>query len=198
MIAHPNFSPPTPEEYLQLEEKAEFKHEYIDGGVYAMAGATDAHVTIMLNLAAGLLSHLRGSDCRVYIADMKVRLEEKNRFFYPDILVTCDPRDRETPLYKRFPGLIVEVLSDSTEAFDQGDKFTAYQSLESLQECVLISTKCQRIDCFRRNQDGIWLFQSYPTEKEIFELKSVDYRGSIASLYENATLDTPVIPTEAS
>jgi Uma2 family endonuclease len=118
MIAHPHFSPLTPEEYLQLEEKAELKHEYIDGEVYAMAEATDAHVTLLLNLAAGWLSHLCGSDGRIYTADMKTRLEEKTRFFYPDILVTCDPRDRETPLYKRFPGLIVEVLSDSTEGFD--------------------------------------------------------------------------------
>lgn len=91
-----------------------------------MAGASDAHVTISLNLAALLRSHVRGTGCRVYISDMKARIENKNRFYYPDVMVTCDKRDQETINYKSFPCLIVEVLSDSTEAFDRGDKFADY------------------------------------------------------------------------
>jgi Uma2 family endonuclease len=193
MIASPSFIPLTPDEYLELEEKAEIKHEYIDGEVYAMAGANDGHVTIALNLASDLRSHLRGSDCRVYIADMKARLEQRNRFFYPDVMVTRDPRDRETDTYKRFPCLIVEVLSDSTEAFDRGDKFSDYQTLESLQEYVLISTKHQRVDSFRRDSEGIWLFQSYDADKQNFELKSVNYRSSIESLYENVILESEAV-----
>ncbi|MEG3435830.1 Uma2 family endonuclease [Pannus brasiliensis CCIBt3594] len=189
MVANPSFIPLTPDEYLEIEEKADIKHEYIEGEIYAMAGANDTHVTITGNLFASLLSHLRGSGCRVYIADMKARIERRNRFFYPDVMVTCDPRDRETDTYKRFPCLIVEVLSDSTEGFDRGDKFSDYQTLETLQEYVLVNTKHRRIDCFRRERDGIWLFQSYDDERGTFELKSVGYTGSIDSLYENATLD---------
>jgi Uma2 family endonuclease len=152
----------TPDEYLQMEEQSAIKHEYIDGYIYAMAGALDPHVTIAGNLFALLRNHVRGSGCRVYIADMKARIESLNRYYYPDVMVTCDQRDQETPAYKRFPCLIVEVLSNSTEAFDRGDKFADYQALESLQEYVLINTRRQRVECFRRNHEGLWVLQSSP------------------------------------
>ncbi|HEY9806318.1 MAG TPA: Uma2 family endonuclease, partial [Candidatus Obscuribacterales bacterium] len=112
MIASPEPFHLAPAAYLQMEENSSVKHEYRDGQAYAMAGASDAHVTIALNLATELRNHLRGSGCRVYISDMKARLESLNRFYYPDVMVTCDKRDRETPQYKSFPCLIVEVLSD--------------------------------------------------------------------------------------
>jgi Uma2 family endonuclease len=175
----------TPEEYLQMEEQSAIKHEYIDGYIYAMAGATDPHVTIALNLASLLRNHVRGSGCRVYIADMKARIESLNRFYYPDVMVTCDQRDQETPTYKRFPCLIVEVLSDSTEAFDRGDKFADYQVLESLKEYVLINTKRQRIDCFRRNDQGLWVLQFYTEKEESFRLDSVNFEITMAELYED-------------
>ncbi len=108
-----------------------------------------------------ICNHLRGSDCRVYFADVKVRLEKRNHFYYPDILVTCDDRDRETATYKRFPKLIVEVLSDSTEAFDRGDKFNDYQTLESLEEYVLVNSKHQRVETFRRGEQGLWILPIY-------------------------------------
>lgn len=177
----------SPEEYLQMEEHSPIKHEYIDGQIYAMVGANDAHVTIALNLATTLRSHVRGSGCRVYMADMKARLEALNRYFYPDVMVTCDPRDRETPLEKRFPCLIVEVLSDSTEACDRGDKFADYQSLESLQEYVLINPKRQRVECFRRNEAGLWVLQSYTEQQPTFRLESIDFTGEITMLYEDVS-----------
>lgn len=126
-----------------------------------MAGASDAHVTVAGNLFAQLISYLRGSGCRVYISNLKVILEIFNRFYYPDVMVTCDPKDQETSTYKRFPCLIVEVLSNSTEAFDRGDKFIDYQTLNTLQEYVLINTKQQRLDCFRRTNENFWIYQSY-------------------------------------
>ncbi|MCF4970775.1 Uma2 family endonuclease [Nostoc sp. CMAA1605] len=175
----------TPEEYLQLEEQSQEKHEYINGYIYAMAGASDPHVTIALNLAVLLRNHVRGSGCRVYMSDMKARIESLNRFYYPDVMVTCDQRDQETPNYKKFPCLIVEVLSDSTEAFDRGDKFADYQALESLQEYVLINTKRQRVECFRRNEQGLWILQSYTSAQELFSLNSVKFEGTMAALYED-------------
>jgi Uma2 family endonuclease len=189
MIASPQQPHLTPEAYLQLEEHSPLKHEYIDGYIYAMAGATDDHVTIALNLAAVLRSHVRGSGCRVYISDMKARIESLNRYYYPDILVTCDPRDREDPLAKQFPRLIVEVLSDSTEAFDRGDKFADYQALDSLQEYVLVNTKRQRVECFRRNEAGLWVLQSYTDQQETFRLESVEFEGAIAALYEDVQFE---------
>ena len=217
MVASPQDSFITPEEYLQLEADSDIKHEYIDGEVYAMAGATDTHVTIAGNIFALLLAHLRGSDCRVFISDMKVKIEAKNRcldarslapdgerrvapasrrdfaserscgshrFFYPDVIVTCESQDRENSTFKQFPRLIIEVLSDSTETFDRSDKFFDYQSLPSLQEYVLINTKKARIECYRRTAEGLWLLQFYHLEESQFELTSVEFTGKIADVYE--------------
>lgn len=184
MIATPQSSNLTPEEYLQLEANSDIKHEYINGEVYAMAGATDTHVTIAGNIFALLLSHLRGSGCRVYISDMKVRIENKNRFYYPDVLVTCENRDRENNTFKKFPNLIIEVLSDSTEASDRGDKFADYQSLPSLQEYVLVNTRKTRIECFRRTKEDLWLLQFYEIKDSHFELTSIDFKGNISDVYE--------------
>jgi Uma2 family endonuclease len=172
------------EEYLTLEEASDVKHEYIDGMIYAMAGATDAHVTISLNMAASLRSHLRGSGCRAYMADMKVKVARRRRFFYPDVMVTCDGRDRDQINHKSHPCLIIEVLSDSTEAFDRGDKFTAYQSIETLQEYVLINAKRPRVDCFRRNEEGLWVLRSYELGSKL-ELTSVDLSISLDDIYED-------------
>ncbi|NEQ45066.1 MAG: Uma2 family endonuclease [Leptolyngbya sp. SIOISBB] len=187
-------SPLTPDEYLQLETESVTKHEYMNGDVYAMAGASDVHVTIAGNLFALLRNHVRGSACRVYISDMKARVEARNCFYYPDLMVTCDERDRETSTYKRFPKLIVEVLSDSTEAFDRGDKFTAYQALDTLEEYVIINTRHQRVECFRRTPENLWLLQTYTPESEIFELKSLAFEDEIAALYEDVELEPTSTP----
>jgi Uma2 family endonuclease len=104
-------------------------------------------------------------------------------------MVTCDSRDQETPVHKRFPCLIVEVLSDSTEAFDRGDKFADYQVLESLQEYVLINTKRQRIECFRRNNEGFWVLQTYTSQEKSFRLNSINFEGTIAELYEDVVFE---------
>ena len=184
------------DDYLRLEAKSSIKHEYIDGKAYAMAGASDSHVTIAGNLFAALRSHIRGTGCRLYISDMKAGVEARNRFFYPDVMVTCDPRDQETDTYKRFPKLIVEVLSKSTEAFDRGDKFLAYQALESLQEYVLINTRHQRVEIFRRSDSGLWVLQFYSADNETFELKSIDFTGTFNELYEDVVLEPTEIPDE--
>jgi len=188
MIALSNYNNLTPEEYLQFEEKSPIKHEYIEGQIYAMAGTTDIHNIIGLNFTFIIRNHLRGSDCRVYFTDLKVRLEKRNHFYYPDIIVTCDDRDRETATYKSFPKLIIEVLSDSTEAFDRGDKFNDYQTLESLQEYVLVNSKHQRVETFRRGEQGLWILQTY--QQESFSLQSINLTASFRDLYEDVTLET--------
>jgi Uma2 family endonuclease len=188
MIASPQ-SPLSPDEYLQLEAQSVIKHEYIDGYAYAQAGATDAHNTIAGNLFALLRAHVRGTGCRVYISDMKARIESRNCYYYPDLLVTCDPRDGETDTFKRFPRLIIEVLSDSTEAFDRGDKFIDYQSLDTLQEYVLIASNQRRVDCLRRNEAGQWVFQYYTPEQGSFQLQSIEFAAEVDLLYEDVAID---------
>ncbi|NJK66682.1 MAG: Uma2 family endonuclease [Microcoleus sp. CSU_2_2] len=184
MIADRSQNYISPEEYLKLEELSPIKHEYIQGEIYAMAGASDAHVTLGVNLVSLLRNHVRGSGCRVYMSDMKARIESKNIYYYPDVMVTCDERDKAFPSFKRYPCLIIEVLSDGTEGFDRGDKFADYQELETLQEYVLISQKRQRVECFRRNAEGLWVLQSYTQGSEIY-LASVDFRASMDAIYED-------------
>jgi Uma2 family endonuclease len=152
-----------------------------------MAGANDPHVTIALNTAFLIRNHLRGSNCRVYIFDMKVRIDTLNRFYYPDVMVTCDPRDTQSQNQKKYPKLIIEVLSKLTEGFDRGDKFADYQQLESLEEYVLVNTKRQRIDTFRLNQEGLWILKSYSGEQEIFQLSSINLEGKFIDLYEDVS-----------
>lgn len=189
MITSPQSSYLTPEEYLQSEVARDIKHEYIDGKIRPVSDVDDVHVTIAGNIAFLLLSHLRSSGCRVYISDMKVRIEQKNRFYYPNVLVTCEDKDRENSTFKKFPSLIIEVLSDSTEAFDRGDKFADYQSLPSLQEYVLVNAKKARVECFRRTQEGLWLLQFYELKDRQFELTSVDFTGKISDVYEEVEFD---------
>ncbi len=184
MVVNPIREYISPEEYLAGEEISQIKHEYIAGFVYAMAGASDAHVTISGNLFARLRNHVRGNRCRTYTSDMKARIESINRYFYPDVMVTCDDRDRGFDTYKRYPCLIVEVLSKRTEAFDRGDKFSDYQELETLQEYVLINQKRQRVECYRRNSEGLWVLQTYKEGSEVY-LASVDFRISMDDLYED-------------
>ena len=197
MVAVPQAHSLSVADYLQFEAESTVKHEYRAGDVYAMAGATDAHNTIALNLAVMLRNHVRGNGCRVYMSDMKARIERSNCFYYPDLLVTCDPRDQETATYKHFPKLIVEVLSPSTEAFDRGDKFADYQTLESLEEYVLISTSRQRVDCFRRSPEGVWTLQFYLPSAAVLPLRSVGLEVQLSDLYEDVMLPTATVATES-
>jgi len=148
----------TAEDYLQSEASAEYKHEYLNGKVWAMVGATatDAHVTIAMNLGFLLKQSLKGTPCRTYISDMKVNVEKANAFFYPDVLVTCNAKDRDSSLFKQHPVFIAEVLSPSTEAFDRGQKFSAYRQLDSLQTYWLIDSRKLSVDCFDRSHAPAW------------------------------------------
>ena len=174
-----------PDDYLAWEQEQSGRNEYVDGEVFAMSGASDAHGTTALNLAALLHAALRGKPCKPFIADMKVHVEAANSFFYPDILVTCDPRDRapEASHVKHHPVLIVEVLSPTTEAYDRGNKFAAYRGLASLQEYVLVSTEQRRIEVFRRDETGHWVLYPFALDEEL-ELASVDFRCRVAEVFE--------------
>lgn len=175
----------TAEDYLKGEETADCKHEYQNGEVWAMVGATDNHVTIALNLAARLKQHLKGTPCRTYISDMKVRIGRADAFFYPDVMVTCDTKDQANTLYKQHPLFIAEVLSPSTEAFDRGNKFNAYRQLDSLQTYWLIAADAMRIDSFTRAQHDDWLLHSYTQADELVEINGLEVKCLLQDLYED-------------
>lgn len=188
MVASPNSSYISPEDYLKGEETSPIKHEYRQGEVYAMAGASNTHVVISLNMASMLRNHLRGSGCQAYIADTKAHIELLDIYYYPDVIVSCDQRDRAFENFLRYPCLIIEVLSPSTEAFDRGDKFADYRQMESLKEYVLVSQNRQSVECFRRNPEGKWVLYPYVQGDEI-HLASIDFRCAIANVYEDVTFE---------
>ncbi len=175
----------TPEAYLELERLSSIKHDYLQGQMVAMAGASKAHVIITGNLSALLVNFLRGTPCLPFAMDMKVRLPELNLFYYADLAVTCDERDRiSNQDYIQHPKLIIEVLSDSTEAFDRGDKFSHYKSIAELEEYVLVHQKQVLVERFQRKSDNLWVPQIYRAGDTV-ELDSIGFTCAIANLYEN-------------
>lgn len=169
-------------EYLQSEEQSEVRHEYVGGVIYSMAGGTREHHLIAGNLFAALHGHLAGGRCQVAIADLKLHLEfaENEIFYYPDLMVTCDPRDTDRNC-NRYPKLIVEVMSDSTERVDRVEKFEAYRSLESLEEYVLVSQQKAEVTIYRRA--GRWKRETVEGADKELRLDSVNFTMPLAALY---------------
>ena len=167
------------DEYLAGELESQVRHEYVDGEVYAMVGASDRHGLITLNLA-GLLSQRLPDRCQVFSSDMKVRIRtaEHDIFYYPDVLVSCDPRDRE-PYYRQYPCLVVEVLSPHTARLDRFEKFMFYRHLDTLLEYVLVSQDYRQVEVFRRSDQ--WHGTRHTTGE--VPLVSVDLAVTIDALY---------------
>lgn len=184
----------TVEEYLAWEELQDTKHEFLDGmayDVYAMAGARDAHVTTTGNIFALAKAHLRGTPCRTYISDMKLQVDEVGAYFYPDVFVTCDERDRANEKQKSHPKLIVEVLSPSTADFDRGEKFAIYRKIASLQEYAVVDASRRRVDLFRKDDSGHWVL--WPSDGlDAMEFASIGLIASFADIFED--VESPVPP----
>jgi Uma2 family endonuclease len=179
MIAVPHHI--SPEDYLDIEHHNPIRHEYRRGLVYAMTGGTDNHNSISLNLITLINQQLGDSNCRFYSGDVKVSYQTQF-YYYPDAFVTCDPRDKEDRYIKRYPKLIVEVLSPSTQVFDRGEKFEDYQQIDSLEEYVLISQESQRLECRRRTTGNTWETTIYEVGNRVL-LHSINLEFAIAELY---------------
>lgn len=173
----------TVEEYLEGEQRSEVRHEYIGGLVYAMAGASDEHNGICLNLASALLAHLRGKSCRVFMTDSKARLraDADDIFYYPDLMVACDPRDTDR-FFKRYPRVLGEVLSESTERIDRREKFLSYTQIETLEEYVLVAQDKMEITLFRRANR--WQPEILQGPTASLPLPSIEFSISLTSIYE--------------
>ena len=172
------------EEYLRSEEQAELKHEYLNGEIWAMVGATDNHVSVALNLAASLKQMLENGPCRTYISDMKLHIQSADAYFYPDVMVCRDPADRTNRLAKEHPVFIAEVLSPSTEAFDRGRKFSLYRRIDSLKHYWLIDTERTSVDAFTRGDDGEWILHSYTPNDGQAGIDALDCDIAIATLFD--------------
>ena len=173
----------TAEDYLAWEELQEEKHEYVNAEVFAMGGARREHVVVAGNIFAALKQHLRGTPCQVYISDMKLSVEQVDAFYYPDVMVSCDKNDQKADQFLSNPSLIVEVLSDSTEAYDRGIKFAAYRQLSSLKEYVLVDINTLTVECFRRTEDNNWLLH-VTTEQDTCRFDSLELSIAMTDVFE--------------
>ncbi len=174
----------TPEEYLELEEKALYKSEYRNGEIIPMTGGTTNHNQIALNFASSLLYAIRGKKYRVFIGDVRLWIPEYREYTYPDVIVTDGK-----PLYAgknnttvTNPLLIVEVLSKSTKNYDQGDKFTFYRSIPQFKEYVLVEQNQYQVMHYSKTNEGEWIFREYKYENDIIKLQYLDFENSLVAI----------------
>ena len=182
-----NFQQLTPAEYFVWEEKQLQKHEYIDGQVYAMSGGSKNHSLISVRFITLFANHLEGSGCETGNSDLRVNIFKTDNYTYPDVSITCDERDKTTTQYITYPCLIVEVLSDSTEAYDRGGKFRLYQHNPALRDYLLVSSTRIEMDLYHKTETGEWIIITYQAGDTI-ELKSINLSFPIEQVYRGLDL----------
>jgi len=180
----------TPAEYLAFERQSDVKHEYFGGELFAMAGASRQHVRISVNVTALLVGQLKGQRCEVFNSDMRVKVSPTGLYTYPDASIVCGrPRfeDKELDVLLN-PNVIVEILSKSTEAYDRGEKFAQYRTLDTLTDYLLLSQDKPRIEHFTRQQGGVWLFTESAGLDAVMAIESFQCQRPLAEVYDRVEL----------
>jgi Uma2 family endonuclease len=180
----------TPGEYLELERKSEIRSEYIAGRMFAMSGASRRRSFITGNFHRELSSQMRGRACEAHMIDIRVKVSPTGMYTYPDIVALCGEARLEDDHFDTLlnPAVIVEVLSDSTEAYDRGEKFAHYRRLDTLREYVLVSQDKIRIERFRRDGDD-WTLSEVSDPDATLHLESIDCHVAVATIYEKVELN---------
>lgn len=190
MTTHPE-TRLTPEEFLRIERAAEWKSEYVDGEMFARAGASLRHVLITTNLVAELRDGLRESPCAAYAADLRVATDRHRHrhYTYPDVVVACEPLqfvdEHEDTITN--PVLIAEVLSDSTEKYDRGAKSERYRAVPTLAEYLLVSQDRVHVELYTRQPGGEWVLREWNDPEAEIDLTSLRCRLKIAEVYAKVT-----------
>lgn len=181
----------TPEEYIAAERKATLKSEYLNGEIVAMSGASLAHNLITVNTVTQLYNQLTEGRCRVFTGDMRVGISTGVSYFYPDVTVVCDKPRFEDDVFDTLinPQIVIEVLSDSTESYDRGEKFARYRQLESLQEYILISQDQVQVEHYLR-QGKQWILSEFSAIEDVLPLASIDAELSLGQIYRFVELET--------
>ena len=179
-------------EYLEREKASLVKHEYHEGEIFAMAGGTPRHSIIISNVGGELRSALKGKSCIAHSSETQIATSRR-RFVYADSLVICGPfmSFEENPLAASNPVVIVEVLSESTSAYDRGTKFMRYRQIPSFREYVLIEQRFPQVEVFFKTESGLWNISSYEDLSDEVELQSLDIRIPMSELYVNTEFDAP-------
>lgn len=184
MIANPqDYQKMTVEEYLKWESQQEIRHEYVDGEILAMTGGSIPHNDIALSFYRALYPHLRQRGCRVNVSDVKVQANQNSRYFYPDLVVTCDPEDLKSRDFIQHPKVIIEVLSPGTASYDRTKKLKYYRQIPSLQEYVLVDSEEIAVEVYQRGERKMWHYYEYSVGDAI-ALQSIEFECAIDLLYE--------------
>ncbi len=179
----------TEEAYLHYEQAALTKHEYVDGQIYAMAGASENHNRLSMNLGFHLRSAARGGDCGVFINDMKLRIPHSRSYYYPDVMLLCQPSSEDDDYYKHQPCFIAEVLSKSTQSIDRREKLLNYQKIHSLHYYLMVDSTRRHVDYLQRNDSGDWQRATLEAnETLIIQCKNYQASLTLASIYEDIKL----------
>ncbi len=180
-------------QYLERERRAEFKSEFFDGEMFAMAGASHHHNAVNENLSIDIGSQLRGGPCRTYSRDLRVKIDRTGLYCYPDLVIVRGPPEfaPEDPDTLVNPRVVVEVLSDSTERYDRTTKFRHYQQLPSVMEYVLVSQDEPMCERFARQPDGAWTFEAFVGLEAALVLTSVPVRLPLAAIFADITFPEP-------
>jgi Uma2 family endonuclease len=188
----------TPEEYLALERTAEYKSEYFAGEIFAMAGASERHVSIVANLMYMLVGQLKGRPCKAYANDLRLKVSPTGLYTYPDVLVVCGtPRfagEQQDTLLN--PVALIEVLSESTEAYDRGKKFDHYRALTSVSDYLLVSQDQHKIEHFVRQPDNRWLFAAYTALDDVVEIPSIACALPLRDVYDKVEIAGEMLDAE--
>ncbi len=190
------------EEYLRLEAREGVRYEYFQGEIFAMVGGTANHSIIKLNTGTAFTVALRGTPCRPFDSDMRVKVEATGLYTYPDLSICCGPRQMEGDTTLVNPTVLVEVLSPSTESYDRGTKFLHFEQIPSLQHYLLIAQDVVRIEHFLRQGSSQWLRTAYKDQDAKIRLESLQMELSIADIYQDVEWEyppqlhqsTPIIP----
>jgi len=176
------------QEYLARETSAPERHEYVGGIAYAMAGAGERHNRIAGNLYVALRLAARGTSCGVYMSDMKLRVAHASAYYYPDVMLSCEPAAPDT-VFKDAPCLIAEVLSPSTAAIDTREKLHAYRGIASLRHYLIVDSDRASVTYYLRGDDGGWLVASLdPGESLQVRCEPVSVDLTLAAIYEDTGL----------
>ena len=177
-------------EYMALEETSVERHDFYYGELFAMAGATANHHQIAQNINAALINKFKPDGCFVSIEGVRLELVEEDFYLYPDVFLTCDERDKKNNLYKKFPSIIFEVISESTALYDREVKLKYYKRIESLNYYVLVSQKEIRVEVYSRiDNSQIWKYQSFERKDEVIEFDRLGFTLTIAAIYNGISFD---------
>ncbi len=181
----------TREEYLELERDSKIKHEYFDGEIFAMTGAKPNHNRIQHNISGILWNQMLESPCEAFLSDQRVKIEAIEKYIYPDVSAACDKVefDGDSPESLLNPVVIIEILSDSTEAYDRGVKFEHYQLIPSLQEYILVSQDRCRVEKFVRSGDGSWNYTAFTNMEQTLKVDSIKCELNLSEIYRRVEFE---------